>query len=792
MACYHFRSTAALGCCAFCLSSRVHATQLDVDLQFCLCIGIISSIQLFVGRKRLQQMQAMQTAMEEESEDEEEDVNGKPKEWQVVMVDEEQAKVIEGQHQFYPPRRTDLEEERQLRKEYFCGERDSRMDAVFDDTEKNIKIFLSSYFHDKGLIWSEQCVHDAPILIGFFINFIICNHILPEHEKGLWCALSVTVLARNELPATFVIGKALLGDFSAGCEALFSNMSVLVYPDPEELLKDMVGVHNIQVITGEQIKDLERRRTRSVKQATRVGGWGSANNTASDGWGTGSNDQGGDWTTIDIDDDNWQTVGSAWDNGQTPNQLMAFLGPTVFPLTHTAGVMEHSMRYRSKLPKKKAKRSGAKKVEDELEGRFARMVLAPLIVEDATKDATVVSGAGRPHNPFKDEITVLLDPSVAVKMIVGMGLSATWVQLARQDPSGVDWMDEKSADEPKPGSIAGKMWGLEQQEHQPSLIYTARATYHAEGLFGVHLHAQEAWFHFFIASQRRVERDANLLTCSSALDFMICGARVDDNGENKGHHHAICTDLFTQFLREWDLSARRAGKLRIAVGIRLMFCSLTTSMLYLSCAGMRTMSEDSAKVPSPAISWDGYSGNECLGTFNKCGDALLSVLYAWASLIKSTLFCRMMTFLGFMISTGAKCSDVWGLITCTCQFLGQKEYKSHTRVTQHNGLPSPLATGHQRRIGVEMSNYFATWYLTANTFDRYSQELNEGRYALSYNAPANSKLLVHERWLVDSLLTVKPHTRAVSRLVKLRATIIVDSIEDALAEVENWKMLEWE
>lgn len=523
---------------------------------FRLYIGIISSIQPSIGRKRMQQMQAMQTAMEEESEDEEEDVNGKPKERQVVMVNEEQAKVIEGQQQSYPPRRTDLsEEERQLRKEYFREERDSRMDAFFDDTEKNIKIFLSSYFRDKGLIWSEQRVRDAPILIGFFINFIIRSRILPEHEKGLRRALSVTELARNELPATFVIGKALPDDFSAGCEALFGNMSVLVDPgvfkpreeaedptgerdakrqklddaeqskDPEEVLKEMVGVHNIEVITGEQIKDLEKEvhKERQAADAnvngsetggwsSNGGGWVSADNTASDSWGNaGSTDQGGDWTTIDVDDGDWQTAGSTWDNGPTPNQLMAFLGPTVLPLTHTAGVIERSTRRilsvtpapdRSKLPKKKAKRSGAEKVEDELEGRFARLVLAPwasgplaqhtdvfkpeilppsrgLVVEDVSKDATVASGASRPHNPFKDEITVLLDPSVADKMIVGMGLSATWVQLARQDLSGVDWMDEKSADEPKPGSVAGKV-GVPTSFWYMEKLLSILPSYHSE------------------------------------------------------------------------------------------------------------------------------------------------------------------------------------------------------------------------------------------------------------------------------------------------------------------------
>lgn len=42
-----------------------------------------------------------------------------------------------------------LQQKLELRKE----EKDTKMNAFFDDPEKNIKIFFSSYFRDRGLLW---------------------------------------------------------------------------------------------------------------------------------------------------------------------------------------------------------------------------------------------------------------------------------------------------------------------------------------------------------------------------------------------------------------------------------------------------------------------------------------------------------------------------------------------------------------------------------------------------------------------------------------------------------------
>ena len=170
-----------------------------------------------------------------------------------------------------------------------------------------------------------------------------------------------------------------------------------------------------------------------------------------------------------------------WGTGPTENPLTHYLGPTTLPLTHTTGIVERSTRRiksvvlppaaptqkrkKSKQPIGPAPAPDAAGVERELEAAFAKMTLAPwpewdlydkadvqkprllpssrgAAVSDDAEGAEVTSGpAGyslgpdeKPHDPFKDEITVLVEPSVVDKLWVGMGIDATWVQLARMDP----------------------------------------------------------------------------------------------------------------------------------------------------------------------------------------------------------------------------------------------------------------------------------------------------------------------------------------------------------------------
>ena len=156
-----------------------------------------------------------------------------------------------------------------------------------------------------------------------------------------------------------------------------------------------------------------------------------------------------------------------------PESLFPLLGPTAFPLTHSPGIVERSMRRIVSIthpPPSVAKspplpdgisQPNADAVELELDRRFAKVVLTPMIDwdggespvytkptilvtsrgavvdSDAPAQSTEVQGGPQPHNPTSDEITLLID-NVANQIDYlreGMAIGGTWVQLARQDES---------------------------------------------------------------------------------------------------------------------------------------------------------------------------------------------------------------------------------------------------------------------------------------------------------------------------------------------------------------------
>ncbi|KAH9938054.1 uncharacterized protein B0H18DRAFT_866225 [Fomitopsis serialis] len=479
---------------------------------FRLYIGLISSIQPPPGVKRMKQLQAMTEAAEGggDSDDDSDDAmggNAKP-EKPVTIVDEERARAIQEETvRSAPPKRSPFtEEERQTRRENFREAKDSRMDTFFNDTDNCMKVFFSSYFRDKGLIWSEQRVRDGPILVGFFLNFLLRSRVLPEpeHEKGLRRALFVIEQARKELPQTFVIGRALPDHVGAGCEALWGCKGQTIYAptsndneekaagaqegteepdakrrkiDEEEtanLLKSVIGADaKVEVLTPETVAAIEKdARKDEAADANVNGGWGAG------GWGDVEStdaDAGGGWGSAEADP--WAgDAGSTWDIEPQPNPLMAHLGATILPFTHTTGVVERSTRRVvsitpaaglavTKAEKKKLKGlNEAGLVEADLNARFVKMSLAPWPVWGAhqlsdvlppeimessrgpvVKDETVTvaeTTTPKPHSPYTDTITVLLDPAVADKMLVGMNLGGAWVQIVRQNPNGTDDIGE--------------------------------------------------------------------------------------------------------------------------------------------------------------------------------------------------------------------------------------------------------------------------------------------------------------------------------------------------------------
>jgi len=180
------------------------------------------------------------------------------------------------------------------------------------------------------------------------------------------------------------------------------------------------------------------------------GGWGSG--VVEGGWGSTSNEYnsfGGD-------------PASGWNVGPLPT-LTTLLGPTNLPLTHTTGIFEGSMRKIVDLiPPSSAARtetstpdSPASGVEEELYKRFGRIVLGPWIGWDCGKETildkpTILQrsrgpvkaengndqGVENTHDPYKNNITVLVEPATLETMIIGVGVSANWVQIVRAGEDG--------------------------------------------------------------------------------------------------------------------------------------------------------------------------------------------------------------------------------------------------------------------------------------------------------------------------------------------------------------------
>jgi hypothetical protein len=211
------------------------------------------------------------------------------------------------------------------------------------------------------------------------------------------------------------------------------------------------------------------------------------NDTDVSGWGGGSatGTWGEDYDSSSFNFHPWTEPAANWDPPEF-NSLMALLGPTALPLTHTPGVVEWAVRRiksfthpppTNALPMSPVVNEvDPEAVELELQGRFAKVVFSPWIGWDQTQDEMphlakpriletsrgpvigegekaeaitngTSSGAAaspqqpeslKPHDPFNDDITVLVEPGVVEYLSVGMGIGATWVQLAREQDFAED------------------------------------------------------------------------------------------------------------------------------------------------------------------------------------------------------------------------------------------------------------------------------------------------------------------------------------------------------------------
>ncbi|KAF9651198.1 hypothetical protein BDM02DRAFT_3110907 [Thelephora ganbajun] len=371
------------------------------------------------------------------------------------------------------------------------------MRVFLKDPERALKIFFTSYFIDRGLMWKESRCVDAPELVRFFISFLIRNNVysdVPLNDKLKRC-LKFLETARKELPATFAISKALDDPFSKGCCSLWGRTVQTIdlgeeYAEPPKTQK-MEELENA-IIDHDKITSREGtwmnvgEEIEGGDNTNGWGTWGQPQTGGGGGGGWGSAVEGG-WGSAGKEynsfDDNPE---SGWNVDPLPT-LTTLLGPTNLPLTHTTGIFEASMRKIVGLIPPSVMRaegslpdSPASGVEEGLDRRFGKIVLGPWIGWDCGRETILdkptilprsrcpvkteskvdqeVEGA---HDPYKDNITVLVEPAALKTMVIGVGISANWVQITRADEDG------------NPAGGGRDMWYMEQVTHVIPSFYLA-------------------------------------------------------------------------------------------------------------------------------------------------------------------------------------------------------------------------------------------------------------------------------------------------------------------------------
>ncbi len=312
-------------------------------------------------------------------------------------------------------------------------------------------------------------------MLGFFVKYLIVNNVWPECKASLDRSQSIINIASQELICTSKISKALPDDLNYAFRDHWNINPDVFYGDPvpnddsdtetpeakrlkvdpeaaaefEQSLKDA----NLDLIKPEDMEEaiVAEERGEEASEFER---------NVDDGAAPAPQSHGDD--SIEQD---WSRPG-----------LMALLGPTAFPVTHTTGIVEQSMRRIADIipppkdapPLPHAKDPSPEAVEAGLERRFTKVVLSPWLGSNTGSDEPTIlsfskgpvlgkddivgdapSSGPKPHNPWKDNITIFVSENAAKELRVGMGLGGSWIQMARQQ-------DFESQDDKKKKKKKGK------------------------------------------------------------------------------------------------------------------------------------------------------------------------------------------------------------------------------------------------------------------------------------------------------------------------------------------------
>ncbi|KAF8548126.1 hypothetical protein OG21DRAFT_1489645 [Imleria badia] len=423
--------------------------------QFRLYIGLISSIPVYKKLKNKPKGQVDGPNNGEEASGEEEDVPRADQTKVVIVQDYLEQSALPGKQLEPSPDKSTPEAQ--------------RLRAFLDDMEKSVKVFLSSYMRDTGLIWTDKNLFIAPTVLHFFLRFMLRNGVFADfkdHLDNLKRALSVAASAQKELPLTAKLGQILPGHFDLACKECWGtkgSMSVQIsailppadvgdaptnntspFNDTTSAFETELKEYDVEIVPSDVVLDsITARQVMEENLDTDYAVPVTTIPIAGDPWTAAI--QAEEYTTA-----SWTDVSIPW--------LMQLLGPTVFPLTMTTGVVEYSTRRIRDVfaPKVGGDRDETWKVsgvEEALEERFYRVVMRPWVGSEAEETVdfprpVIVRGAEKDAwNPYRDDVTILVDGEVAGQLVAGMGLCGTWVQMLpkqgdKSHPKGCYWYIE--------------------------------------------------------------------------------------------------------------------------------------------------------------------------------------------------------------------------------------------------------------------------------------------------------------------------------------------------------------
>ncbi|KAG8217151.1 hypothetical protein J3R82DRAFT_5210 [Butyriboletus roseoflavus] len=430
---------------------------------FRIYIGLISSIPIYKKVKNSRKGQVDGPNNGDEASDEEDDVPRAKQTKVVIVQDYLEQSALPGK-QLEPSPNESIVEAQRLR-------------TFLDDMEKTVKVFLSSYLCDTGLIWTEKNLFIAPTVLHFFLRFMLRNRVFAdstEHLDTLKRALSVAAFAQKELPLTAKLGQILPGHFDLACKECWGikgSLSIQISatlppadvdntqtngtPPPSETSSTFetdLKEHDIEVVPSDVV--LDSITARQVME----------NNL--------DTDHEVPVTTIPVAGDPWtaairaeEYTTASWTDPSVP-WLMQLLGPSVFPLTMTTGIVESSTRRIRDVIAPGAnpvdeteighKIRTASIVEAALEEKFYRVVMRPRVgsvseetvafprpvIMPGSRGAVVAEvrpegvnvdedgdGGEEAWNPYRDDVVILVDGEVAGHLVNGMVLYGTWVQM---------------------------------------------------------------------------------------------------------------------------------------------------------------------------------------------------------------------------------------------------------------------------------------------------------------------------------------------------------------------------